>query len=157
MLYVYYVDGSVAAQTAARDQRQPVVAETPIAVVDTVGDDTMEVDEHAQAREVENRQREERRSRDDRGPAREPYSAPAPRYDYNDRNGQPSADDYYRSQQRSDPEYQVNRDTRDTRYGFGGGGFGGGNRYGGRGGRYRDEGRMYSDRMRRGGGQSYRP
>jgi len=124
-----------------------VVEETPIAIVDTVGDDTMEVDEHAQAREVENRQREERR-RDDRG-ARQ--SGPSTRYERDDRNGQTPNEDYYRSQQqRAEPQFQ------DGRYGFGGG-----NRYGGggRGGRYRDEGRMYSDRMRRGGGggQSYRP
>jgi hypothetical protein len=99
--------------------------------VDTTGDVAMEVDEHAEAREIENRQREERRGRDDRpGDRRYPSG---PRDDYYNRGGG-----------RAEPEYQ------DGRYGFGGVD----RRYDG--GRF-SGGRMFSDGMRRGGGQSYRP
>lgn len=97
----------------------------------------MEIDEHAQARELEDKQREERRGRDDR----------APKYPSGPR--QPETDEYYRGPRRAEPEYN------DGRYGFAGAG--GDRRFGGGRGRYREGGRMYSDSMRRGGGQSYRP
>ncbi|KAH9844709.1 hypothetical protein Tdes44962_MAKER10510 [Teratosphaeria destructans] len=95
----------------------------------------MEVDEHAEAREAQNRHREERRGRDDRGPDRR-YPDP-PRDDY-----LPSA-----AGGRAEPAYHDARS-----YGFDGDrGWGG--RGGGRGG-YRDGPRAYA---RRGALQSYRP
>lgn len=104
--------------------------------MDTVGDVEMEIDEHAEARELENRQREQRRGRDERVP----LAPGGPR--------QTDLDDYL-TQPRPVQSYQ------DRRYG---GGYGGGDRRfdSGRGG-YRGQGRMYSDNMRPGGGQSYRP
>jgi hypothetical protein len=109
---------------------QPQAEEILPAFVDTTGDIAMEVDEHADARAAQNRQREERR----RDP-RDAPSGPAPR----------DRDDFPR---RAEPAYQ------DGRYGFDGRDRG----YGGGGARYRGGGRMYSDQMRRGGGaQNWRP
>jgi len=99
------------------------------AVVDTVGDTSMmEVDEHAEDREVQDRVREERRGRDDRGPR-----YPAGPSNYDRRREEPYDDRRYGGDER--------------RWG------GGGARGGGGGGRYRDGGRTFQ----RGGGQSYRP
>jgi len=129
------------------------VEEEPLsAFVDTIGDDAMEVDEHADARAAEDRQREERR-REPREPReqRQPREPREPAYPTGP--AQRQANDY---QRRAEPAYQDGRfgfDGRDRGYGgargglFGRGGGGGG--------------RMYSDRMIRGGrggsGQSYRP
>ncbi|KAK3070716.1 hypothetical protein LTR53_009969 [Teratosphaeriaceae sp. CCFEE 6253] len=130
-----------------------VVEDEPLTtIVDTVGDTTMtEVDNHAEARAVEDRQREERR-REPREPRerereyereREPRDAAYPTGPAHRQQN-----DYPR---RAEPAYQ------DGRYGFGGRP----PRYGGGGGRggggYRGQGGMYSDRMGRGGGaQGYR-
>ncbi|KAK5118072.1 hypothetical protein LTR62_004118 [Meristemomyces frigidus] len=121
------------AEVDVRAQDMPV--EDPLlAFVDTTGDTAMEIDEHADARAAEERQREDRR-REPRGPPTGPSQRPV--------------NDYPR---RAEPAYQDGRygyDGRDRGYRGGGGG--------GRGG-YRDDGRMYSDRMRHErGGQSYRP
>ncbi|KAK3638056.1 hypothetical protein LTR56_013266 [Elasticomyces elasticus] len=134
---------------AATEAPLPVEEEPLTAVVDTVGDTAMEIDEHADARVAEDRQREERRRepREPREPRdREPaYPSSAPRQN----------NDY---RPRAEPAYQDGRygyDGRDRRYGGGGrgGGYGGGGAYGGGGG-----GRMYSDRMRHGdSGRGYRP
>ncbi|KAK0288656.1 hypothetical protein LTR35_003054 [Friedmanniomyces endolithicus] len=129
------------------------VEEEPLsAFVDTIGDDAMEVDEHADARAAEDRQREERR-REPREPReqRQPREPREPAYPTGPAQGQ--ANDY---QRRAEPAYQDGRfgfDGRDRGYG---GARGGSLGRGGGGG-----GRMYSDRMTRGGrggsGQSYRP
>ncbi|KAK4620153.1 hypothetical protein CLAFUW4_11551 [Fulvia fulva] len=113
--------------------------------VDAVMDDSMEVDENAQSREAQDRLREERRGGPDRRP-RDDYPA-------GPRDNRGYMDHYYRGPRRQDGLFQDGR--QDGRYGYQGDRFGGG----GPRGRYRDEGRMYSDGMRRGGGggQSYRP
>ncbi|WPG99262.1 Hypothetical protein R9X50_00207300 [Acrodontium crateriforme] len=110
-------------------------AETPVLVEPEAApaDETMEVDENAIEREEQDRIRAERRGRNDvfpTGPRDER------RFDSRQHEG-----DYNRSQYR------------DGRQGYEGGrgGFGRGGGYG------RGGGRMYSDGMRRGGGQSYRP
>ena len=139
MLQVHFIGNAVPATSNARLKRDPSIEEEPLlAVVDTVGDTEMEIDEHAGAREAQDRQREQRRGRDER----------EPRYPTGPRQ---SEVDNKRPEPRREQSYQ------DRRYG---GGYGGGDRRfgGGRGG-YRGEGRMYSDGMRRGGGQGqgYRP
>ncbi|EMC93057.1 hypothetical protein BAUCODRAFT_37976 [Baudoinia panamericana UAMH 10762] len=137
-LYVHmHSENGVApySDTKFRRQEQPQ-PEEPSFVVDTTGDVAMEVDEHADARAIEDRQREERRRE-----ARPPPSGPA---------GRQQQSGYPREPRRAEPEFQDGRygfDNRDNRYGRGGGGPG----------RFREEGRLYSDRMRRGGAQSYRP
>ena len=92
----------------------------------------MEVDENAEAREAENRRREEHRGRDERA-QREVFPT-GPREHYRSEN-----DSYY--DQRPRQNFQ------DGRRGFGGG--------------YRDEGRPryggYGQESRRGRGQSWRP
>lgn len=140
---MHSVDGGATVFTPrGKRQQPPPEEEEPLpAIVDTTGDVEMEVDEHANARALENRQREERRGRDMREPA----------YPAAERN------DYPREPRRAEPEYQDGRygfDGRDRRYNGRGGGGGGG------GARYREDDRFYSNRMRRGGGgsgQSYRP
>ncbi|EME41590.1 hypothetical protein DOTSEDRAFT_73872 [Dothistroma septosporum NZE10] len=124
-----YWNGTAAAQPQAE-------VEAP---VDAVMDDTMEVDENAESREAQDRLREERRGGPDRRPRDDYHAAP--------RGNRGYEDDYYRGPRRAEPAYQ------DGRYGYQG------DRFGGPRGRYRDESRMYSDGMRRGGGggQSYRP
>ncbi|KAK4493997.1 hypothetical protein PRZ48_015183 [Zasmidium cellare] len=107
----------------------------PVAQADVM-DDSMEVDQNAESREAENRLREERRGRSDREPRDAFPTGP--------KNDRQYEDDYYRGPRRAEPAYQ------DGRYGFDGGRYGRGS--------YRDGGRMYSDRMGRGGGgQSWRP
>lgn len=128
-LHVYWKHSG----TGPRGQEEPAVPAEAVVPVE----DTMEVDENAQSREAENRLREERRGKPDRAPRDGFPSGPQ-----GDRRYQ---DDYYRGPRRGEPAYQ------DGRYGFGGG-----ERYGGRA-RYRDDGRMYSDRMGGRGGQSWRP
>ncbi|KAK4553529.1 hypothetical protein LTR86_009325 [Recurvomyces mirabilis] len=134
MLYVYMQSEiGESAHADVNDKIQEAAIDEPLsAFVDTTGDTAMEVDEHADARAAEDRQREERR-REPRPPPSGPSQRPA--------------DDYPR---RAEPAYQ------DGRYGYDGRdrGYRGGS--GGRGGGYRDEGRLYSDRMRRGDGQGYR-
>ena len=89
----------------------------------------MEVDENAEAREAENRRREERRGGDDR--AQREVLPTGPREQY--RN---DSDSYYDRRPRQN--YQ------DGRRGFGGG--------------YRNAGRSrYGEERRYGGGQSWRP
>ncbi|KAM3421715.1 hypothetical protein BST61_g2097 [Cercospora zeina] len=103
--------------------------------VEPAVEEAMEIDENAQAREAEDRRREERRGPAERPPPRDDYPT-GPR---NDRSYQ---EDYYsRGPRRAEHAYQ------DGRYGFGGGG-----RYGGGGG-YRHDGRFggYGNR------HSYRP
>ena len=125
----------ISAHANCDDPQQVPGDESLPVVVDTVGDVAMEVDEHADARAAEDRQREERR--------REPRSQ-----DYPTGPSQPRPD-YSR---RAQPDYQ------DGRYGFGNGRYGGGGGGGGGVGRgYGTGPRMYSDRMGRSGGQSYRP
>ena len=124
-MHVYWKSSGTGPR-GVEEQVEPVVP--PI-------EDTMEVDENAESREVENRLREERRGNGPRVPRDAYPSGPQADRGYEE--------DYYRGPRRADPAWQ------DGRYGFGGG-----DRYGPRG-RYRDEGRMYSDRMGR-GGQSWR-
>ncbi|KAK3117089.1 hypothetical protein LTR53_001894 [Teratosphaeriaceae sp. CCFEE 6253] len=136
-----------------------VVEDEPLTtIVDTVGDTTMtEVDNHAEARAVEDRQREERR-REPREP-REREREREREYE-REREREPRDAAYptgpaHRQQndypRRAEPAYQDGRygfGGRDPRYGGGGGRGGGG---------YRGQGGMYSDRMGRGGGaQGYR-
>ena len=106
----------------------------------------MEVDENAEAREAENRLREERRTRDDRAQREVFPTGP--------RGG------HYRSEMDSYYDRRPRQTYQDGRYGFGGGysdGGRGGYRDGGRGG-YRDSGRgRYGDDRRYGNGQSWRP
>ena len=105
-------------------------------VVEPAAEEAMEVDHNAEARESENRLREERRSRVEQNLRDDIQSRPqADRGYYND---------YARAPRYHDTGYQ------DGRYGQGSG-----LRYDGRG-RYRDEGRMYTDNARR-NGQSWRP
>ncbi|KAK4547797.1 hypothetical protein LTR36_000755 [Oleoguttula mirabilis] len=136
VLYVYFENSTQPAANGRSRRQPPPAEEEPLpAIVDTVGDTEMEIDEHAEAREAENRQREQRRGRDER----EPVIPGGPR--------QTEMDDYLTQPRRDQPH-------QDRRYG----GYGGGDRRFDNGrGRYRGEGRMYSDNMRRGGGQSYRP
>lgn len=104
----------------------------------------MEIDENAQAREAEDRLREERRGRNDR-PPRDPRDPRDPGYPQGPPGGYPRDDGYYgRGPRRAEPAFQ------DGRYGYGGG-----DRYN-NGGRYHGGGRMYSDGMGR-RGQSWRP
>ena len=117
---------------------RPAVANEPEA--QDFADDTMELDQNAEAREVENRLREERRSRPDRTP-REVFAPTAPR------GGRDFGDDNYYRGSRAEPTYQ------DGRLGFD---RDRNNRYGDGREEFRDEGRMRSDGMRRGGGQSWR-
>lgn len=109
----------------------------------------MDIDQNTASREAEDRLREERRGangtggRADREPRDRPYQQ-GPRQDYRGYGG----DDYYNRgpppPRRQESSYQ------DARYGYGGG-----ERYRGRGGGYREDGRLYSDRMPR-GGQNWR-
>ena len=107
--------------------------------VQAATDETMEVDQNAEAREAENRLREERRSRADRGAKDVFPSGPRAGRGYNE-------DNYYRGS-RGGPAYQDGRSGFDRSQS---------NRYGGGREPIRDGGRMYSDSMRR-GGQSWRP
>ena len=104
----------------------------------------MEIDENAQAREAEDRRREERRGpAEQRAPPRDDYPT-GPRG--HDRGGY--QEDYYnRGPRRAEPAYQ------DGRYGFGGGG--GGRHHGGGG--YRNDGRLGGGGYGGRGGQTYRP
>jgi hypothetical protein len=104
-------------------------------------EEIMEVDENAQAREVEDRRREELRGRPDRASRDQAYPT-GPRGDrgYDDGYGRGGGGGRH-----AEPTYQ------DGRHGYQGG-----DRYNHRGGNF--GGRMYSDRMGgRGGGQSWRP
>ena len=135
MLQVHLIRNSPPAASNGRLKRDPSIEEEPLpAIVDTVGDTDMEVDEHAEAREAQDRQREQRRGRDDR----ELRYPTGPRHaGVDDRRAEPRREQPYP----------------DRRYGGYAGG--GDRRFAGAGGRggYRSEGRMYSDGMRRGGGQ----
>lgn len=148
LLHVYYKDGSISKQgTRAPPKSDMVQTVLDDHIIIDIADpiETMEVDELAEAREEQDKLREERRGKEERAP-REVFPV-APRSDRRE-------DDYYnRGPRRVEPEYQ-----QDGRYGYGGddrfrgGRGGGGGRYGG------PPPRMYSDGMRRGGrGQSYRP
>ncbi len=130
----------------------PVEEEPLSTVIDTIGDDAMDVDEHADARAVEDRQREERR-RETREPREQRQAREAREPAYPTGPAQRLANDH---QRRAEPAYQ------DGRYGFEGRDRGYGGPRGGSFGRGSGGGgRMYSDRMTRGGrggsGQSYRP
>ncbi|KAK0852587.1 hypothetical protein LTS02_012320 [Friedmanniomyces endolithicus] len=130
----------------------PVEEEPLSTVIDMIGDDAMDVDEHADARAVEDRQREERR-RETREPREQRQAREAREPAYPTGPAQRLANDH---QRRAEPAYQ------DGRYGFEGRDRGYGGPRGGSFGRGSGGGgRMYSDRMTRGGrggsGQSYRP
>jgi hypothetical protein len=115
--------------------QQPVALRAPTEDDPIVVDDSMELDEHAQSREAEDRQREERRRGYNNA------AAPFPKGPQADRGGY--GDDYYNNRPPPQRGY-------DSRQGYNGGsGRGGRDRYddGGRG-RYRDNGNR---------GQSWRP
>ncbi|KXL46669.1 hypothetical protein M433DRAFT_316719 [Acidomyces richmondensis BFW] len=135
LLYVYYARQGKGQQQPLPSPPQPPAEEPVPSIVDTAGDTTMEVDQHAESREIEDKQREERRGREESG----------------DNRYLRTGEDYRRGGRFTGSEYEDGRYTfqRDRRYGGGRGGGGGG--------RYRDQGRMFSDSMRRRGSQSYRP
>ncbi|SMR48906.1 unnamed protein product [Zymoseptoria tritici ST99CH_1E4] len=133
-LHVYWKSSGTGTFRGAK-QQQPLDLPAPTEEDPIVVDDVMELDEHAQAREAEDRQREERR----RGYNDSAGSFPAgPKAD---RGGY--GDNYYNNQRRPQQSYS------DGRQSYNGGGRGGRDRYddGGRG-RYRDNGNR---------GQSWRP